>query len=111
MLRAKQEVFKELLQILASGMDALLQIVVVGADERVAEIPGVGREHIVVHYKAEGLQILHDENRSRARVAYICLDFFYAENSGKILPRKNHKATDFIVTLVSLKTVVFVRSI
>ena len=42
MLRAKQEVFKELLQILASGIDALLQIVVVGSDERVAEIPGVG---------------------------------------------------------------------
>ena len=83
MLRAEQEVFKKLHQIRARGMDALLEIVVVGADERVAEIPGVGREHIVVHYKAEGLQILHDENRSRARVAYICLDFFYAENSGK----------------------------
>ena len=53
MLRAKQEVFKELLQILASGMDALLQIVVVGSDARVAEIPGVGHEHIVVRCKAE----------------------------------------------------------
>ena len=50
-------------------MNAFLQIVVVGTDKRVAEVPGVGGEHIVVHREAEGLQILHDEDRGRACVS------------------------------------------
>ena len=69
MLRAEEQVFKKHFEILARGVNAFLQIVVVGADKRVAEVPGVRGEHIVVHREAESLQILYDENRGRTRVA------------------------------------------
>ena len=42
-------------------MNTFLQIVVVGADKRVAKIPGVGRKHVVVHREAEEKSI---ENRT-----------------------------------------------
>ena len=69
MLRAKEQVFKKHFEILARSVNTFLQIVVVGADKRVAEVPGVRGKHIVVHGEAEGLQILHDEDRGRARVS------------------------------------------
>ena len=69
MLRAEQKVFKESFQKLTCSMNSFLQIVVVGADKRVAEVPGVCGEHVVVHRKAEGLQIFHDEDRGRACVS------------------------------------------
>ena len=69
MLRAEEQVFKKHFEILARGVNPFLQIVVVGANKRVAEVPGVGGEHIVVHREAEGLQVFHDEDRGRARVS------------------------------------------
>ena len=69
MLRAEEQVFKKHFKILARGVNTFLQIVVVGTDKRVAEVPGVRGKHIVVHSKAEGLQIFHDEDRGRARVS------------------------------------------
>lgn len=68
-LGAEEQVFKELFKELVRGMNAFLQIVIVGTDESIAKIPGVYGKHIVVHSKAKGLQVLHDEDRSRTRVA------------------------------------------
>lgn len=68
MLCIEEQVFKKHFEILTRGVNTFLQIVVVGTDKRVAKIPGVGGKHIVFHREAEGLQILHDEDRRRARV-------------------------------------------
>ena len=51
MLRAEEQVFKKDFEILARGVNAFLQIVVVGADKRVAKKPGVCGKHIVVYTK------------------------------------------------------------
>ena len=60
-LRAEQQVFEELFRNLICLMDTALQVIIISANERVAEIPRALRKHVVIHRKAEGFRILYDE--------------------------------------------------
>ena len=57
-LGTQQQIAEEHFQKLRCGMDALLQVVIVGAHKCISEVPGVLLKGIVVDPKTEGLHIL-----------------------------------------------------
>lgn len=50
-------------------MDAILQIVVIRADKRIAEIPHILGEDVICHIKTESPKLLDEEYRRGSRVA------------------------------------------
>ena len=69
MVFAHKQVTEELFKIFRLLLDSLSHILVVGADERIPEIPRILGENIVSYLEPHGSQVLDGKNRSRARVA------------------------------------------
>lgn len=64
----KQQIADEHFQKIRCGMNALLQVVIVGTNQCVLEIPGVLLKSVVVHLESEGLHILDQKHRDRPGV-------------------------------------------
>ena len=59
---AEQEICEKQFQKLCCGMNALLQIIIVCPDQRVAEIPRVFAERIVIDAESEGFHIFNHKH-------------------------------------------------
>ena len=57
MVLVQQQISQKQLQILRRLMDSVFQVIVIGPDEGIAEVPGILRENVVGHIKAESPQI------------------------------------------------------
>ena len=69
MILIQQQISQKQFQIFCRLMDTVFQIIVVGSNKGVAEVPGILSKNVVGHIKAKRPQILYEEHRRRPGIA------------------------------------------
>ena len=69
-LRSGKQIAEKTLQKLGIGFDALLDVAVIRPDQRVAEVPRMLAEELIIHREAHREQIFDREDRRGAGVAF-----------------------------------------
>ena len=69
MVLVQQQISQKQLQILRCLMDVVFQVILVGPDEGIAEVPGILRKNVIGHIKAERPKILDEEHRCCSGIA------------------------------------------
>lgn len=61
-IRSHQQITEKLFQILCCRMNSILQIIIIGSNQSISEIPGMFFERIIIHFQSECLPIFNNKN-------------------------------------------------